>query len=278
MKNSIKKIFVLFSILLFAISCATTSASVTSSSTQKIDAITETATSSAPVAEEPAATDQVVTISSEKADFKYDYAYDYLDYTINAEIHDGYGYVTYPSFIKDSEIAEALDEFTKAHGNFGITYKKVSQGNLEISFTEGLSKADFDYMANLIEKDLTWYLDNLVAEKNSTETVSEETVAEVSTTPATTTAAKTTATTSPAVATTAAPAAKTAEPAATTAPAKEKKGMPAILIILIILVVIIAGLYCFFCLVKKLSIKNFFVMLWNKIKSLFKKSESESEN
>lgn len=109
------------------------------------------------------AAEVVAEVVEEVKDFTHKYVYSYQGYDIIVEAHDGYGYVTYPSFITDAEISEALGAFVAAYGDFGVTFKKVAPGKLEVKFAEGLSEEDFGYIAALASESLSWYLDDMFA-------------------------------------------------------------------------------------------------------------------
>ncbi len=255
MKKNSRLSFVLIVLLILSVfaGCASTkSKSAETGNTPTASAVAKTE----PVTDVPKTEEIKVEEKSEiektvesKKDSKYTYIYDFAGYEIRVEVLDGYGYVTYPAFITDAEIAEALKAFATAYGDFGITYKKVEAGKLEVSFPKGLAKADFDYAAGIAADSLTWYLEQIFDLSEGIQFEEKIEVAKVSET-----AEPKVKKEEPVVAEQLK--ASSPVPSAEDTVASEKKEMPAILIILIILVAIAAVYFCYMRFFKKMKRSN----------------------
>ncbi len=161
MATKILKMLVPVCLVLLAVGCATTPASMKDQESTAVPAKVESSVNiDSPVKEsEP---DIVEKADSPETDFEYAYVYDFAGFKLIAEVHNGYGYVTYPSFITDEEIGEAASLFVQKYGDLGVTFQKESAGKLSVEFPKNLTKKDFDYYAGVVSSELDFYLDLMV--------------------------------------------------------------------------------------------------------------------
>lgn len=264
MKQISKTLFVVMGlVMLLAVGCATTSASLNSVVEPEVQVIkTDVKETVASIENQIRIEKSIEEITKEvieevvaKQDFNHKYIYEFEGNEIQVDAHNGYGYVTYPSYFTDQQISQALSEFVKAYGDFGVTYKKIAPGSLYVQYAEGLTKADFDYVANIAAESLSWYFSQNITPISLETKDDESKVAVPVVIEQTKTEEPAVVPQQPKVEQTKQVETKTLEEP-TIQSTVEKKGISQIWIMVIIVAIIVGSLCCYFCYYKKLKNKE----------------------
>lgn len=101
-----------------------------------------------------------------------------LDASLSAYI--GEAYVTYPTFVTDSEIADAAAAAFAAYPELlaDIYFEILQPGLVKVTYPQTYGPAEFDYAVALLNVELPYYLAQLFAAKEQTVEVAVETPAE----------------------------------------------------------------------------------------------------
>ncbi|NLY07296.1 MAG: hypothetical protein GXZ16_03650, partial [Spirochaetales bacterium] len=119
-----------------------------------------------PVAEKPEPAAPVAETKPVAPEVKpLEYSFDIYGYRVDIKAFDGYADVTYPAFVTDKEVAAAAQAAMQAYPQYlaGVTYKITGPGKLTVNFMKGLTKADADYIVDLLKSNLKWYIEQMFA-------------------------------------------------------------------------------------------------------------------
>ena len=121
------------------------------------------------VAEEPTVEPTVVTVSQpvvEEAPSALTYTFNYGSFKATIEAYIGEAYITYPSYVTDDEINMAAYAAFAKYGSLldGIYYSFEMPGLVKVTYPETYGVDEFNYAVSLLDKELPWYLAQLIGE------------------------------------------------------------------------------------------------------------------